>query len=295
MVKLFSQLVESFDDFFKINFVTADGFKLTTKAKDFKGVVTVKGGKAALKAELEFETEVDSNKVKHVAKILSKGEHTLESTVDISKALENTSVKKEFNFNSNTHEYDLDASIRNTSITDTKLQANVHGFSDKHWTSTLHAATEITPSFKLSGDATYDGSKKEVNQLHYGVCYFPQNWIETFIAYSHEDKIDSDIRPWKTGVLDFRQRLKASEVTTLGFDYSYNLGEKTSSTTFGLETRLTDSVAIKSKVNSDGNIEASTILKVNDTWNLTVGAATHASTIGGKQEAQVGFALTGKL
>lgn len=295
MVKLFSQLTKSFDKFFDEDYVTADGFKLKTEAKDFKGEVTVNKGKAALSAELEFETDLDSNIVKHEAKVQSNGEHTLKSTVDVSKALEKTSVKKVFNFNSNTHGYDLDTSVRNTSIQDTILQLNFHGFSTKDWTSTLHAATEITPSFRISGDATYDGTKKEVNQFHYGLSFSPQKWIETFVAYSHKDKIDSDIKPWKAGVLDFRQRINASEVTVLGFDYSYNLAEKTSSTSFGLETRLADSVAFKSKVNSDGNIEASTVLKVNDTWSLTVGAATHASHIGGKQEAQVGFELTGKL
>jgi hypothetical protein len=295
MVKFFSELIDSFDNFFVENYVTADGFKLTTKAKDFTGEVTVNEGKAALNAELESEMDVDSYKVKSVAKFQSNGELSIESTADVSKALEKTNMKKVFNFNSNTHEYDLDTSITNTSITDTKLQLNVHGFSTKDWTSTLHAATKVTPSLRVSGDATYDGTKKEVNQLHYGLYYLPQKWTKTLIAYSHEDKIDQNIRPWKSGVLDFRQRLKATKVTTLGFDYSYNLGEKTSSTTFGFKTRLTDGVAIKSKVDSAGNIEASTVLKINKAWRLTIGAATHASQIGGKQEAQIGFALAGKL
>lgn len=295
MVKLFTDLAEDYDNFFKDNYVVADGFKVKAKAKDFAGEVKLNGGKASLKGKLEFENKLDDYKFEHTATVKSDGKHTFESKCDVSKLFEKTKVTKTINLDSNTHDYDVQVSTSNTSVEKTKFQLDLQYFRNGNWTATAHAARKLCGGMKLSNEITYDGANKELNNFRFGVLFKPTKFAQSFVTYTHEGKIDSAIKPWQAGVLEFRQRFKASSDTKLGFDYSYSLGDKTSSTTFGIDTNLSEGVDVRGKVDAAGKIETSATLKINSGWKLTIGAATHASHIGGKQEAQIGVGLEGKL
>lgn len=248
MVKFFTDIAEDYDNFFKDNYVVADGFKVKAKAKDFTGEVKLNQGKPSLKGKLEFDTKFDEYKVEHTATVKSDGKHTIESKCDVSKVFEKTKVTETLNINSNTHDFDVQVSTTNTSVEKTKFQLDLQYFKNKNWTATAHFARKLCCGFKLSDEITYDGANKEFNNFRFGVLMKPNKFAQSFLTYTHEGKVDANIRPWHAGVVAWRQRFKATSDTKLGFDYSYNLADKTSTTTFGIDTNLSEGVDVRGKV-----------------------------------------------
>jgi hypothetical protein len=295
MADLFTDLKEDYNHLFTDDYVARDGFKLKAKTKDFTGEAALSNGKTKLKGKLAFGMELNDQKLDYTLTVKSSGDHSLETKTDLSKFIPNTTSTDTFNWNSKTQDWDFEANFENESIEKTKLRLDAKVEKGGDWSATLHSGRSICSGLSFAGDVNYDGKAKEFNNFNLGAHFTPNEWTKSWVTHTHEGKIDSSYNPIRTGVLSWNQRFTASAATILGFDYSLNLGDKTSTTALGAHTTLSDGVEVRGKVNHQGDIEAAAKFEVSPNWKMTLATATHASHISGKQEADFGISLEGKL
>ena len=229
MAELYTDLEETFDKFFEDGFISKDGFKLKTKSKDFTGEAKLNGGKATLKGKAQFSTHIEDRVIDHKLTFKSNGEHQLENESDISKVVENTHIKTTTDWNSNTQNYEIETSVTNKSVKDTTVRFDFKYSKTDPISVTTHLARKTCPRSNVFADFKYDHGKKDISEAHFGALMVPTDYLKTLISTSLGG-INGKNLPWNSGTLAYRQRYVASPSTTLGFDYTYDVEDKESTT-----------------------------------------------------------------
>lgn len=295
MAKLFTDIDKEYDDFFKVGFIARDGFYVKVDSTNFTGKATVADNKPNLEATFKETGKVQDTDVQGKITLRSTGVHDLEGVWDLSSFVDRTALKHTTKWNSSDHSHNTVVAITNTSIQDVKAKFDFQYFKGGDWTFTNHFGKIFSSQLSGGLDFTWDGKKSEINATHIGVFYYPSEWVRTWISHSTQGSLSKKTNWTETGVLAWRQRFVANATTILGFDYIYNLENKNSGLSVGIETSPAVGVVLKSKVTSGGDVEAAARLAADSNWDLLVSAGTKANQVSGKQEPVFGVGLEGRL
>ena len=295
MVKTFSAVEEKHENFFKDDFIATKGFYIKVKADDHTGKVTIKNNVPTLEAKLEHKHKVQDTKVKTETILKSNGEHELKGVWDLDDVLEKTELTHHSHFNSSTHEHKHIITLVNKAIKHTKNSFEFTYNNDKTWHIVHGIGHEICKRTSFAFDYTFCGKASTVVATNFGVLLKPTKWATSWLSYSTEGALNKDIDWKRFGTLGWKQRFETEGKTKLGFDYSYNLANRSSNILFGLRTRVSSGFDLSTKVASSGDIEASGKIEIADNWNLIVSSAMQGSGVTAKQQNVFGFGLEGKL
>jgi hypothetical protein len=295
MVKFFHDIEEKFDDFFKKKYVAFDKFYVKAKGDHFEGEARMKGDNTELKLKVKDKYKVQDMKFDEELTISSTGKHKFVGDWDLDKYSKDTTLKHTSEWNSGTNDHDTQVAVTYKGVHKTRLGVNFHYFKGGEWELTPRVSRKFCKGFVVASDFNFDGQKNEISSLNFGIFYKPTKWAKTWITHSVDGPINANTKWDKVGLCALRQRINAGNKTELGFDYFYDMENKSSSVTLGIEKEVASGVSIKSKVNSEGHIEASATLEVGDNWNVIIGTATSSGSIATKQECTFGIGLEGTL
>mmetsp|Transcript_6268 Transcript_6268/g.5384 ORF Transcript_6268/g.5384 Transcript_6268/m.5384 type:complete len:296 (+) Transcript_6268:23-910(+) len=295
MAELFADITEDLDRYFQDGFVANDGFKIKTKAKDFAAEAKVKGGKTALKGKFAFKTDIEDKSIDNTITIKSSGDHTFESESDLGSIIDATSIKNTLDMNSLTNHFKNETSFFNKSIEKTTLRLDVHTQTKEPVSVTAHLGRKICPGSTVTADVSIDSGSKQITGANLGVLFTPTDYFKTFVTTSLKGSLNSKNLPWNAGTLALRQRYTANPTTVLGFDYTYNVSDRTSTSKIGLSTNVSEGLDVKTQIDHTGNIQGSAIFNLNKTWKMTLSGATTSASAAGKEQPKYGVFFDGKL
>jgi hypothetical protein len=295
MAKFFGDIEDKFDDFFTLNYVAQDKFYVKVKANKFVGEVKMKGDNPELKAKFKHNAHVQDFKVDAEVALSSSGKHKFIGEWDLKDTVKDVEVKHTTNWNSQSNDHDTLVALQFKGVDTAKLGLDFQYFRNGHWEATPHLAKEIQKGLSSATDFTWDGKTSEIKDFKVGIEYEPNNWSKTWLSHHVGNPLAKDFKLGKIGSLSLCQRFNASLKTQLGFDYNYNLNDKSSTLQVGIETSPAAGLTVKSKINSEGSIEAAAKIDTGNGWDVLVALATHSASISGKQEAQFGVGIEGKL
>ena len=230
MARLFKDIAMDMDSFFKANYIAEDGFRIKTKTKGFNGEARIKDGNAALKGKLRFKTEGRGHTVDHTWTFKSSGTVALKHKGDISKFVRDTEVESKHEWDTKNNGREMETSVTHKLCKDTTLQLDVHHVKGGSLSATAHAARRICSGFSFSTEFKYCNEQKKIAAANFGALFTPTDYMTTFISSSLDGPIGAGNMPWNAGALSWRQRYIANSSTILGFDYTYNVTDKTSRT-----------------------------------------------------------------
>jgi hypothetical protein len=296
MAQTYSDIEDDHSGFFDDDFVAGQAFYAKLKHGSHTGTFKVRDGSSVLEAKLQQSADVQDTKVDGTLKLSSTAKHQIEGEWDLHKFAPHTTFKHTTNVNSETHDHDTTFSLTNTgAIENVKNTFDFVWPSKGQWSLTHSLGYFHNTHNRFGLQYTYDGEATRLTSTKLGLLVVSNDYTQSWITHESDGNISSETDWKRFGKLGQSTRFTTTSNAKLGFDWVYDLKERTSDVTFGVHAQPLDGLSLRAKSNQKGEIEASAKVTIANNWDFLFGTALNGSTITSKGNQDFGFALEGKI
>lgn len=296
MAQFAEKLDKDFQDFYEKAFTSTKGLIVKVNGKNHSGQVAIKeGGKTEIELKHTHYHEANDVKYKKDLTLKSTGVLTFEAEANVSNHVKATWLRQTTNWDTQNNKFDVKATLESRYYEGLASRFDFRYFKGGDWTFKPNLAFQMCPKRSFFFDMTYDGKSKEVNEINVGLLHSPTERMQTILMRKIVGKVGSFQDLKTNGFVSLKSRLIPRDLTILGFDYIYNLKDKSSSMIMGLETQVQKGFTVRGKVLSTGDLEVGTTVALNDQWNMTLSAAGRAADISAAHKPNIGIKFEGFL